>query len=208
MYNILSETDYQERLLPPTPPRAKTPLSPGPTSLPLGQHPEQQRAGSEQWRGTPLIDACPPGGGASWREAHRSRSRDGRASVFRRGRQQVQRSFVGQIVVLRSAQGLQCAQYKSEEPPPTMDSFPFSISSEVVQLAGRGSCDQGISEDIVPGKAIPQHCVGVCCSRLESGCRECGRRSEWSRQLPAGLLRDGPPSGNLAPTSTECRCSL
>ena len=69
MYNILSETDYQERILPATPPRAKTPPSPGPA-------PERHRA-------LPLIDARPSGSRGDER-ARASRFGD-RAPAFRRG---------------------------------------------------------------------------------------------------------------------------
>ena len=81
MYNILSETDYQERMLPETPPRAKTPPSPA-----------EQRQG-----GIALIDTRPLGGvrrevgsGQLYGGRPLLPARPGdRTSVFRRGREQV-----------------------------------------------------------------------------------------------------------------------
>lgn len=77
MYNILSETDYQERILPATPPRAKTPPSPGPTA--------------ERQRPLPLIDARPSSSrGDEWTRVS-SRFGD-RAPAFRRGSRDLVRS--------------------------------------------------------------------------------------------------------------------
>ncbi|BDA50857.1 probable E3 ubiquitin-protein ligase IE61 at N-terminal half [Coccomyxa sp. Obi] len=133
MYNILSETNYQERILPATPPRAKTPPSPGPTA-------ERQRA-------LPLIDARPSSSRGDARgERPRASSRPGdRAPAFRRGSRDLAGEFVpGRWPPVRAARRTETAassrQAPLKEPRPYFYRVQAQAQSQVQggPLAGRG----------------------------------------------------------------------
>ncbi|EIE26155.1 hypothetical protein COCSUDRAFT_40298 [Coccomyxa subellipsoidea C-169] len=136
MYNILSVTDYQERILPATPPRAKTPPSP-----------VQQRQ-----RGVALIDARPSGGVR--RDAGRGQLPGGqpllpdrpgdRTSVFRRGREQIEEFVPGIWPPVRAARSMDASTSSRhaplKEPRPYFYRVQAQAQSQVLggPLAGRG----------------------------------------------------------------------
>ncbi|CAL8462766.1 g2299 [Coccomyxa elongata] len=130
MYNILSETDYQERILPATPPRAKTPPSPGPTA-------ERQRA-------LPLIDARPSSSRGDARTRASSRFGE-RAPAFRQGSRDLAGEFVpGRWPPVRAARRQEAAtssrQVPLKEPRPYFYRVQAQAQSQVQggPLAGRG----------------------------------------------------------------------
>ncbi|KAK9907273.1 hypothetical protein WJX75_000407 [Coccomyxa subellipsoidea] len=136
MYNILSETDYQERMLPETPPRAKTPPSPA----------------APRPRGVSLIDARPsggvrrdPGSGQPYGGRQLLPARPGdRASVFRRGRDQMEEFVPGVWPPRRAARSSEAStssrQAPLKEPRPYFFRVQAQAQSQVQggPLAGRG----------------------------------------------------------------------
>lgn len=110
MYNILSETDYRERLLPPTPPRKKEASPPIAARLPSSRR--------------PIIDEAPP--------AHPHAAQAGQGAAYRTERLLVSSRAGDRSAVFRQGSSSQVASQKASQKPAScfMAAIPLRMTAD------------------------------------------------------------------------------